>query len=99
MGLKVRLHRSARADLKSILEYITRHASARSAERVRADVMRRIRFLSNSPLMGALTSDPLLRILQPTRYPYRIYYTVQSDEIVILHILHTARRTPEGLGA
>jgi plasmid stabilization system protein ParE len=49
--------------------------------------------------MGALTSDPLLRILQPTRYPYRIYYTVQSDEIVILHIRHTARRTPEGLGA
>ncbi|HEY5827616.1 MAG TPA: type II toxin-antitoxin system RelE/ParE family toxin [Hyphomicrobiaceae bacterium] len=33
----------------------------------------------------------------PTRYPYRIYYTVQGDEVVILHIRHTARRAPDDL--
>ncbi len=44
--------------------------------------------------MGVPSSQPGVRILQPTRYPYRIYYTVQGDEIVILHIRHTSRQAP-----
>lgn len=35
--------------------------------------------------------------LPPTRYPYRIYYAVLGDDVVILHIRHTARSTPEDL--
>jgi hypothetical protein len=48
--------------------------------------------------VGLATSNPHIRILPPTRYPYRIYYTVQSDELVILHIRHTARLAPDDLG-
>lgn len=99
MGLKVSLHRRARADLKSIRDYITQHTGARSAERVRVHLMQRIGQLSNAPHIGVASPNPALRILQPTRYPYRIYYTVQGDEIVILHIRHTARRMPDDLGA
>jgi hypothetical protein len=37
------------------------------------------------------SSQSGVRILQPTRYPYRIYYTVQGDGIVIpAHSPHVA---------
>jgi plasmid stabilization system protein ParE len=48
--------------------------------------------------MGTASSSPEIRILAPTRYPYRIYYTVQRNEVAILHIRHTARQAPEDLG-
>ena len=36
-----------------------------------------------------------MRIILVGRYPYRIYYRAEADEIVILHIRHTARKAPE----
>jgi plasmid stabilization system protein ParE len=33
-----------------------------------------------------------VRVAFSTRYPYRIYYRIGPDEIVILHIRHAARR-------
>jgi plasmid stabilization system protein ParE len=97
MALNVSLHRRAEDDLRAILNYITRQADRRTAERVRSDIMRRLRILSSSPRMGAPSSQRGVRMLQPTRYPYRIYYTVQGDDIVILHIRHTSRQAPGDL--
>lgn len=37
-------------------------------------------------LIGVLASNPEIRILPPSRYPYRIYYTIQGDDVVILYI-------------
>ena len=98
MGLSVSLHRRAEADLKSILDYITQQAGGRAAERVRSDIMRKLHTLSMAPWMGVASSRSI-RILQPTRYPYRIYYTVQGDQIVVLHVRHTARQAPDDLGS
>ena len=47
--------------------------------------------------MGIVTSNPDVRVLPATRYPYRIYYSIQNNEIFILHIRHTARRAPDDL--
>jgi len=44
--------------------------------------------------MGRPTSDPEVRILPPTRYQYRIYYSVSIDAVIVLHIRHIARRAP-----
>jgi plasmid stabilization system protein ParE len=98
MALKVRLHRRARADLRSIHDFLIQSASARAADRVRAHLWQRITQLSRLPHMGVVTSERRIRILAPTRYPYRIYYTVQRNEVAILHIRHTARQAPEDLG-
>jgi len=46
----------------------------------------------------AASGNPEVRVLAPTGYPYRIYYTIQGYEIVILHIRHTARQAPDDLG-
>ena len=98
MGLKVRLHRRARSDLRSIRDHLL-HAR-RSAERVRAHLMQKIARLVMSPIIGTATSNPKIRILPPTRYSYRIYYTVTDVAVVILHIRHSARHDPDlgGLG-
>jgi hypothetical protein len=34
-------------------------------------------------------------MLPPTRYQYRIYYTVSIDAVIVLHIRHTARCAPD----
>ena len=74
-----------------------RQGSPISADRVREHPRARIERLITRPFIGVLTSHPEIRILPPTRYPYRIYYTIQSDDVVILHIRHSARSEPDDL--
>lgn len=48
--------------------------------------------LSTSPEMGTLTRRHRVRALALPRYPYRIFYRLNFDEIEVLHIRHTSRR-------
>jgi plasmid stabilization system protein ParE len=98
MGLRVRLHARARADLRDIHHYLLHHANPRSAERVRHHLLHRMAQLSDFPLSGQSADRPGVRVLNATRYPYRIYYVVRSKEVVILHIRHTARQSPDDVG-
>ena len=95
MALKVRLDAQAKRDLLEIRSHLIQHAGITVAERVREHLRQRINRLRDLPLMGVVTSEPAIRILPPTRYPYRIYYTLTSEAVVILHIRHTARRDPD----
>src|SRR5262245_40903135 len=95
MGLRIVLHRRAESDLRDIQSYHLKEATARAAENVRAHLHRRIQRLADNPRMGRPTSDPEIRILPPTRYQYRVYYTIGGDAVIILHIRHTARRDPD----
>lgn len=93
--MKVKLHARARADLKAIHDYLRLHASPASADRVRAHLRQRIMRLANVPRIGTASSNSETRILSPTRYPYRIYFTVRPDAVIILHIRHTSRPLPD----
>ncbi|MEZ0303212.1 MAG: type II toxin-antitoxin system RelE/ParE family toxin [Hyphomicrobiaceae bacterium] len=95
--MTLRWDRRALQDLKDIHSYVAANSSPGSAERVRRHLRNRTDLLASSPLLGVASSNPSIRVLFPTRYPYRIYYTVQGDEVVILHIRHTARRAPDDL--
>jgi toxin ParE1/3/4 len=44
------------------------------------------------PEMAQPTDEPGVRRMLIGRYPYLIYYAVENDEIVILHVRHGARR-------
>jgi toxin ParE1/3/4 len=92
VGLKVRLDAQARDDLIGIWTYLSRHVGAATTERVHGHLRSRVETLARHPELGLRTSSPEIRILSPTRYPYRIYYTVTADAVIILHIRHTARR-------
>lgn len=92
--MTVKLHRRARADLREIRDYVTKAADPNVAEHVRLHLLTRILRLGQHPKLGVASSDPAIRVLSPSKYPYRIYFTVLADSIVILHIRHTARRLP-----
>jgi plasmid stabilization system protein ParE len=66
-------------DLRDIRGCIAAHGTAAAADRVRRHLQRRIERLPTNPYMGVVSSNREIRILAPTRYPYRIYYAVQGD--------------------
>lgn len=93
--MKLRFDARAIDDLHGIRTYIKQHAGSQAAERVRKNLHTRINRLRIRPLIGVPSSVPEICILPPTRYPYRIYYTIQGDTVVILHIRHTSRQLPD----
>ena len=93
--MKVRLHARARRDLAEIRDYIRNAGNLQGAERVRLHLKERIERLGRSPEAGIASSHPDIRVLSPTRYPFRIYFTVAGDAVVVLHIRHTARQLPD----
>jgi addiction module RelE/StbE family toxin len=90
MGLRIRFAPRALNDLGEIRSYLTQH-SPLGAERVRVHIAETIDRLSDFPRLGRATDEPDVRVLPLTRYPYVIFYSVVSSEVVILHIRHGAR--------
>ncbi|MEQ1712559.1 MAG: type II toxin-antitoxin system RelE/ParE family toxin [Hyphomicrobium sp.] len=90
--MKLRFDPQAVRDLVAIRDYLTETAGSESAERVRLHLKQRMARLLERPGTGISTTMPGVRVLSPTRYPYRIYFTIDGNTIVILHIRHTARQ-------
>lgn len=84
-------------DLREIRNYVAAHGSASSADRVRRHLQKRVERLRSKPYIGVASNNREIRILAATGYPYRIYYTVQPNEVVVLHVRHTARQAPADL--
>jgi plasmid stabilization system protein ParE len=82
-------------DLGEIRDYLLEHGGDLLAERVRRHFETRFDLLLRNPFIGVDTSKVGVRILSPTKYPYRIYFTILPDAIVILHVRHTARDVPD----
>jgi len=95
--MNLRWDTRALQDLRDIRNYVAVHGSPAAADRIRQHLRSRVDRLLTNPFVGVATTNPQIRILPPTRYPYRIYYTVQGDNVVILHIRHTARSAPHDL--
>ena len=93
MGLTVRFTQRALADLSDIRTYLVER-SPQGAERVRSQIAATIDLLSSFPMIGTATDEPGVRVVQVTRYPYRIFHTVETDTVIILHIRHAARENP-----
>jgi plasmid stabilization system protein ParE len=60
---------------------------------VRAEIKRRIDQLLDLPLMAPATEVFGVRELSVSRFPYKVYYELRGDEICVLHIRHTRRRS------
>jgi plasmid stabilization system protein ParE len=96
VALKVKWHRRAAHDLRSIHDHLAQESGVPTAKRVRAELRQSARGLALQPfLLGRPIPASEIRILSLTRYPYRIYYTVTADAVVILHIRHSARLDPD----
>lgn len=94
MGLKTRLSPRAISDLDSIREFLVPR-SPRGAKSVRPAIAETIALLEKFPRAGRESTIPGVRVIPVVRYDYLIYHKVGTDEVVILHIRHGARRGPE----
>jgi toxin ParE1/3/4 len=90
--MKVRYTRRALADLRSIVSHIADDNPA-AAERVRRRILNTIELVSTRPFIGMKNARaPELRSCLVPGYPYRVHYLSGLNEIVIVHVRHTARR-------
>jgi toxin ParE1/3/4 len=91
--MKVRYTQTALDEIRAIRSYISeRNLSAADAviARVETVVQRILEF----PLSSIETDSPRVRMTPVPSYPYLIFYTVEADEVVILHVRHGARLKP-----
>jgi plasmid stabilization system protein ParE len=91
--MKVRFTATALAEIDDIFAYLSiRNANAASSVVARVD--RTIARLADFPFMAGMSDIDTVRRIPLGRYPFVIFYTVSSEEVVILHVRHGARRSP-----
>jgi addiction module RelE/StbE family toxin len=91
--MRVRYTETALAELGDIFSYIAQHnrvAAAQIVARIEELAARLARF----PQMGTPKYKPGVRMIPLRRYPFLIFYTVESDEVLILSVRHAARKRP-----
>jgi plasmid stabilization system protein ParE len=88
--VKLRYTLPALADLNTILDYIAAH-SPQGAQRVQARIQAITDLLLLHPLIGRRTSDPSIRRMTTTPYPYLIFYEITDSEIIIHAVRHATR--------
>jgi plasmid stabilization system protein ParE len=91
--MRVRYTEPAADDLEDIISYF--HDVAPSVVADFADCIDdAIAKLVDNPYLVQETEKPGVRRWYLRRFRYSIFFTVEGDELVILHIQHAARRPP-----
>jgi toxin ParE1/3/4 len=90
--MRIRYTRRALSDLDAIYAYLDQRSPA-AARSVKGLIERRISWLADFPLMAPETDEPGIRELSIIQYPYKVYYEIAEDEVWIIHIRHTSRRS------
>ena len=90
--MRIRYTLRAQHDLDAIYTYLDQHAPA-VAQAVKNLIVRRISGLADFPFMAPQTREKGIFELSIVRYPYKIYYEVDDNEVRILHI-RDGRRQP-----
>jgi plasmid stabilization system protein ParE len=89
--MKVRYRERARADIEEIFRYIKRR-NPNGAQNVIRAIFAGVQFLAENPLAAPRTDDPTVRVMVVRQYRYKVFYSINDDEIDVLHIRHGARR-------
>jgi len=90
--MRVRYTQTALREVEEILRYLSgRNPSAAAA--VSARIEQVVAWLGEFPRIGYAIENEV-RILPIGRYPFLIFYTLRSDEVVIRNVRHHARLRP-----
>jgi toxin ParE1/3/4 len=89
--MKIRYTRSAAKQLDEILTYISGH-SPQGAAKVKARIQHLIGLIASRPRIGAITTDPGIRRMNTSPYPYLIFYEIGDGEIIIRRVRHMAQK-------
>jgi plasmid stabilization system protein ParE len=91
--MKVRYTRKALAEINSIISYIARD-NERASDKVAEAIREAVELISRRPEISPFVFRQEIRGKMVGRYPYRIFYTVGSDEVVIRNVRSARRRLP-----
>jgi plasmid stabilization system protein ParE len=94
--MRVRYTPRARDDLQAILEYLG-DQDPQGARNVRRALDATIQLIEHFPNSGRLAGEQGLRVLPVGRYPYLVYWSVETDEAWIVHIRDGRRRPWRGI--
>ena len=89
--MRVRYTPRAFAERERIFAYLDAR-NPQAARDVVGLIKQRIVELGVAPYKGRRTDRGGIFTLWVTPYPYRIYYRIDVDDVVIIHIRHTSRR-------
>jgi toxin ParE1/3/4 len=90
----VRIKYSPRAviDLAEIGRYLAERSPSGAAA-VEKRMRTVVELIAQFPASGrSVYARPGVSVIPLGRYPYRIFYTTSDDELIVLHIRHTARK-------
>jgi plasmid stabilization system protein ParE len=90
-----------RAQALADIDAIHRHLEQRSpsgARSVLRAIYASIQLIAERPLSYQRTDDPDIRVHVVQRHRYKIFYSVGSDVVEIIHVRHTPRRPWTGEG-
>jgi toxin ParE1/3/4 len=95
--MRVRYRELALSDLDQIFRYLAAR-SPNGARHVIDAIHAAIDDIAAHPLSARRSSDPSVRIKVVGRYGYKIFFSVETEWVEILHVRHGARRPwpPEG---
>jgi plasmid stabilization system protein ParE len=91
--MKARYAEPAADELEQSVAYFREHAPAFAADFADSVDDAVARLLTN-PLIAQETEIPGIRRWHIRRFKYSIFYAVEREDVVILHIRHAARRWP-----
>jgi plasmid stabilization system protein ParE len=63
-----------------------------AARKIIGRIVRRIRTLEHNPFSGRKTDRGDLYTFWVAATTYRVYYRIDRDEVIIVHIRHTSQR-------
>jgi toxin ParE1/3/4 len=91
--MQVEYTRQVRSDLTAIRDYIAKDNPA-AAKKVVTAIEAEIELLGYFPWHGRKTELPGVMARVLSRYPYIVFYRVEADALIVLHVIHGARRHP-----
>lgn len=89
--MQLRYTRRAVAQIDTALARVAAQ-SPQGARNIRARLLTLLTILQEHPAAGRPTSNPLVRRVVVTPYPYLLDYRATASEIVVLRFRHAARR-------
>lgn len=92
--MKVRFSPQARRDLRDIHTWLSAR-SVTGAATVLAAILNSTGLIGQHPAIGRRTEFHGVRVLSVVRHPYLIYYSIEADKVVIVHIRHGSRDKPD----
>lgn len=93
--MRVRYTPAAFAEREAIFDYLNER-SPQAAREVVDLIARRIAELADHPHKGHPSDRKGIYTLWIAPRPYRVFYRIDGEDVVIVHIRHTARRPWRG---